>query len=218
MGAGLALTTAPLLWGAIRTSNSPLRPFLPKVTSGNVVARVPPRDAIEHRAVLLAHLDTNRCRLAWRSQAARHLEPLTFLTLGVLASMGLLTLAGALGGGPHWVTRILILPAGYVMGTIGTLWLDDRTLFTPGAHDNAASVAVALEVGARLADRGLEHTETWLAFTGAGETVQAGLYALLKHHRPELADATFIGMEGLGSGELVYVTTTTRPTRTCLSW
>jgi hypothetical protein len=206
IGAGLALTTAPSLWQTIRTSNNPLRPFLPQVTSRNVVARIEPRRETRQRAVLLAHLDTNRCRIAWQSAAVRFLEPLTYLTLAMLASLGLLYLAGALLGGPPWVPWVSLLPVGYVVGTVITLWKDDRTPYSPGAHDNAASVAVALEVGTCLAARPLNHTQVWLAFTGAEETDHAGLYALLRRHDSALRQAVFIGLEGLGSGDLVYLT------------
>ncbi len=58
LGAGLALSTAPLLWQVIRTSDSPLRPLLPKVTSRNVVTSIEPRGEPCQHAVLLAHLDT----------------------------------------------------------------------------------------------------------------------------------------------------------------
>jgi hypothetical protein len=204
-GAVLALTTAPLLWQTIRTSNSPLRPLLPQATSHNVVARVEPKGELRQHTVLLAHLDTNRCRLAWQSSMVRSVEPLTFLTLAVLASLGLLYLAGALLGGSWWWWASLV-PGAYVIGTVVTLWRDDRTPYTPGAHDNAASVAVALEVGTRLASQPLVHTQVWLAFTGAEETDHAGLYALLREHDSELHQATFLGLEGLGSGELVYLT------------
>jgi hypothetical protein len=206
VGAGLALTTAPLLWQTIRTSNSLLRPLLPKVTSHNVVARVEPRGETRQCAVLLAHLDTNRCRIAWQSSAVRFLEPLTYLTLAMLASLGLLYLVGALLGGPKWVWWVSLLPTGYIVGTVITLWKDDRVPYTPGAHDNAASVAVALEVGTRLAAQPLDHTQVWLAFTGAEETDHAGLYTLLRQHDSVLRQAAFIGLEGLGSGDLVYLT------------
>mgnify|MGYP001823216895 CR=1 FL=1 len=206
IGAVLALSTAPLLWQAIRTSNSPLRPVLPQVTSRNVVARVEPQDRIDQRVVILAHVDTNRCRIAWQSAAVRFVEPLTVLTLVLLAALGLLYLAGALLGGPAWVLWASLLPTAYVLGTVVTLWKDERTPYTPGAHDNAASVAVALEVAARLAVQPLDRTQVWLAFTGAEETDHAGLYALLRGHDALLRDAAFIGLEGLGSGELVYLT------------
>ena len=205
-GTGLALTTAPLLWQTIRTSNSPLRPFLPQVTSRNVVARVEPWGEIRQRAVLLAHLDTNRCRIAWQSSAVRFLEPLTYLTLAMLASLGLLYLVGALWGGLKWVWWASLLPMGYIIGTVITLWKDERVPYTPGAHDNAASVAVALDVGTRLATQPLDHTQVWLAFTGAEETDHAGLYALLGQYDSALRQAAFIGLEGLGSGDLVYLT------------
>jgi hypothetical protein len=206
VGAGLALATAPLLWQTIRTSRNPLRHLLPQVTSRNVVTRIEPRGEVRQRAVLLAHLDTNRCRIAWQSSAVHALEPLTYLTLAMLAWLGLLYLVGALLGGPPWVGWASLVPASYAVGTVITLWKDDRMPYTPGAHDNAASVAVALEVGTRLAARPLDRTQLWLAFTGAEETDHAGLYALLRRHGPLLHEAAFIGLEGLGSGELVYLT------------
>ena len=206
IGAALALSTAPLLWQTIRTSNNPLRPLLSQVTSRNVVTRVEPRGGLRQRVVILAHLDTNRCRTMWQSSTVRYLEPLAYLTLAVLASLGLLYLAGALLGGPAWVWWLSLLPAGYVAGTIVSLWQDDRTPYSCGAHDNAASVAVALEIGARLGAQPLDSTQVWLAFTGAEETDHAGLYALLRQHEPFLRRAAFIGLEGVGSGEIVYLT------------
>jgi hypothetical protein len=206
IGAGLALTTAPLLWQTIRTSSSPLRPLLPKVTSRNVMARIEPGGETRGHAVLLAHLDTNRCRFAWQSSAVRFVEPLAYLTLAMFAALGLLYLAGAFLDGPRWVWWASLLPTAYIAGTVITLWKDDRVPYSPGAHDNAASVAVALEVGARLAAQPLNGIQVWLAFTGAEETDHAGLYSLLRQHGPVLREADFIGLEGLGSGELVYLT------------
>jgi acetylornithine deacetylase/succinyl-diaminopimelate desuccinylase-like protein len=213
VAAALACTTAPLLWHTIRTSNNPLRPFLPKVTSRNVLTRIEPQGDLQQRAVILAHLDTNRCRLAWQSKVSRSLEPLTYLTLAMLSSLGALYLIGALLGGSQsivfgsgWVYLVSLIPAGYVVGMVITLLRDDRVPFSCGAHDNAASVAVALEIGARLAAQPLERTQVWLVFTGAEETDHAGLYTLLRCYGPALRSAAFIGLEGLGSGELVYLT------------
>jgi hypothetical protein len=204
-GAFLALPTAPLLWHTIRTSGRLLAPFLPRVPSGNVLARVAPRGPLRGRAVVLAHLDTNRSRLAWQAGAVRHLEPLAWLTLGVLASLGLLLLAGALLGGPCGIAWASIAPVTCVVGTLITLVRDDRTPYSPGALDNAGSVAVALELAARLAGQPLATIEVWVAFTGAEETDHAGLYALLREHRAELREADFVGLEGLGGGDLVYL-------------
>ncbi len=98
-----------------------------------------------------------------------------------------------------------LLPVGYALGSVVALVRDDRTPYTPGAHDNAAGVAVALELAARIAAQPLERTEVWLAFTGAEETDHAGLHALLRRDPSGLRDATFIGLEGVGSGEIVYL-------------
>lgn len=206
IAAGMALASAPLLWRAIRTSDNALRPLMPKVTSQNVVARVEPSGETRSRAVVLAHLDTNRCRMAWQSSMVRYLEPLTCLTLGVLASIGALYLAGALLGGLQWVWWLSLLPAAYVVGTLVTLWQDDRAPFTHGANDNASSVAVALQIAALLAKQPPAHTQVWLAFTGAEETDHEGLRTLLRLHGPELHQAAFIGLEGVGSGEIVFLT------------
>ncbi len=209
----MAASTAPLLWQTIRTSSNLLRPFLRKVPSGNVVTRIEPRSEPGTQAVILAHLDTNRCRLVWQSAGLRWLEPLTFLTFLMLGSLGLLYLAGAALADraqfswiERWIWASSLIPAAYVVGMVVTLRKDDRAEFSRGAHDNAASVAVALALSERLAARPPEHTRVWLAFTGAEETDHAGLYALLRLHGAALRDAAFIGLEGLGSGELVYLT------------
>jgi acetylornithine deacetylase/succinyl-diaminopimelate desuccinylase-like protein len=205
-GAAMALSTPLLLGQTIRTSSSPLSPLLPHVTSRNVVARIEPRRELRRRAVVLAHLDTNRCRLAWQSSAVRYVEPLTILTLSMLACLGLLYLVGALLGGPSWVWWASLLPALYVLGTVITLWKDEGTPYTPGAHDNAAGVAVGLELCARLAAHPLAGTEVWVAFTGAEETDHGGLHALLREHGQVLREAAFVGLEGVGSGQIVYLT------------
>jgi len=206
IGAALALSTPVLLWQTITNSNNVLRPFLPQVSSSHVIAKIEPRGAVRQRAVLLAHLDTNRCRFVWRTGMVRSLVPLTYLYFGVLAFLGLLYLAGALFNGPAWLWRVSLLPAAYLVGTIVTLWRDDRTPFSPGAHDNAASVAVSLELARRLVAQPLANTQVWLAYTGAEETDHAGLTTLLREHGAALRQAAFVDMEGVGGGEIVYLT------------
>ena len=98
-----------------------------------------------------------------------------------------------------------MFPAGYVLATAVALWRDDRTPYSPGAHDNAASVAVALDVAGTLLREPLDHTEVWLAFTGAEETDHGGLKTLLKDRRGEMKGAVFVDLEGVGSGEIVFL-------------
>jgi Zn-dependent M28 family amino/carboxypeptidase len=79
-----------------------------------------------------------------------------------------------------------------------------RYPYSPGANDNAASVAVNLGLAMQLSREPLETTEVWFAFTGAEEVDHRGLKVLLKEH-PELRDALFIDLEGVGGGELCYL-------------
>ncbi|MCS7285665.1 MAG: M28 family peptidase [Anaerolineae bacterium] len=202
----LSLSTPFMFWQVICHSDSLLRPLLPHVTSQNVISRIAPADSLRQRAVILAHLDTNRCRLAWSSAKVRFLEPLTWLTFFMLLSVGFLYLLGVLFGGAVWAWWLSLLPAGYIMGSIATLWWDWRAPFSPGAHDNASGVAVALEIAARFALQPLRWTEVWLVFTGAEETDHRGLKTFLRRYRPLMREAIFIDLEGVGSGELVYLT------------
>jgi len=205
MAAAIGLAAAPLLCRSILYSDSPLSPLLATRRSQNIVTQIHARRTPQNRAVLLAHLDTNRCRLAWQSSTVRYLEPLTWLTLAVLLSMGALYFAGAFLGAPIWPWWASMIPAAYVLATVVTLWRDDRTPFSPGAHDNAASVAVVLDAARVLLQSPLDHIEVWLAFTGAEETDHGGLKALLRDHGDEMRNALFVDLEGVGSGEIVYL-------------
>ena len=200
LGAGLSL------WQTIRNAVlNPLRILLPKVTSQNIEARIHPKGKRLRKVILLAHLDTNRCRLIWQSLVVSSLVPMTWLTLAVPICMSVLYFIGAMTGEMFWWWLSLPLAA-YELGALVTLLRDDRTPFSPGAHDNAASVAVALEVATHIVASPLNNTEVWLVFDGAEETDHAGIIDFLRRHGTELRKAYFIGLEGLGSGELVYLT------------
>ena len=207
LAAVLSLAAAWLLWQTIRNAPfNPLLALLPKVTSQNIEARLQPKNKPSRKVVLLAHLDTNRCRLVWQSLTVRNLEPMTWLTLSIPVCMGGLYLAGTLSLGSTWIWWASLPLVAYELGAIITLLRDDRTPYSPGAHDNAASVAVAMELAARLSTAALQNTEVWFLFDGAEETDHAGVIDFLRRHGDALQEASFIGMEGLGSGELVYLT------------
>ncbi len=193
------------LWQTIRNDINPLIVLLPKVASQNIEARLQPKNEAHKKVVLLAHLDTNKCRLVWQSMSIRALTPMTWLTLAIPFCMSALYLVGAITGKFFWWWASLPFAA-YQLGTIITLIRDDRVPYSPGAHDNAASVAVALEVAKRLSANPLQNTEVWFIFDGAEETDHAGTLDLLRRRGKELRDASFFGLEGLGSGEIVYLT------------
>jgi hypothetical protein len=193
------------LWQTIRNAFNPIEHLLPKVTSQNIEARLEPKNETRTKVVLLAHLDTNRCRLVWQSLSVHALTPMTWLTLAIPFCMSALYLAGAITGSMFWWWTSLPFVA-YQLGTIITLIRDDRVPYSPGAHDNAASVAVALEVAKRFASTPLQNAEVWFVFDGAEETDHAGTLDLLRRRGKDLREASFFGLEGLGSGDIVYLT------------
>jgi hypothetical protein len=206
LAALLALLVAPFMALTIRTSVNPLRVFLPKVTSPSVVGEIEPVGEVESQVVLLAHLDSNKCRLTWKPERLRSLEPLTYVTLLVQAFFGVLYLIGAMVGLRWSIWALSLLPGAYMLGMVITLVLDDRTPYSTGANDNASSVGVVLEVAEELCRGALASTRVWLAFTGAEETDHFGLRSILERHMQELRAALFIDLEGVGAGDLVYVT------------
>jgi len=73
------------------------------------------------------------------------------------------------------------------------------------AADNAAGVAVALQLADDLDDR-LDHFDLWVVLTGAQQPFALGMRAWLRLRRPELeAESTVIlNIDGLGDGPLHY--------------
>jgi hypothetical protein len=199
----LASLAAPLLWWAITRADSPFWFLLPRVTSRNVVAHIAPTGKTTQIVVVISHLDSNRCRLVWRAGKAGMIKAGSIATLIVYSVIGLLLLLGAatVWGWPYFAS----LPGAiYALATLIILFAEMRRPYSPGANDNAASVAVNLGLAMRLAREPLETTAVWCAFTGAEEVDHRGLKVLLKEH-PELCEAFFIDLEGVGGGELCYL-------------
>ena len=206
LAALLALLVAPFMALTIRTSVNPLRVFLPKVTSPSVLGKIEPVGKVDLQVVLLSHLDSNKCRLAWKPERLGSLEPLTYVTLLVQALFGVLYLAGAITGQRWSIWALSLLPGAYMLAIVIILVLDDRAPYSPGANDNASSVGVVLDIAQELSQQPLANTRVWLAFTGAEETDHFGLRSVLERHPQEMRPALFIDLEGVGAGDLVNVT------------
>jgi len=206
IAAFLALLVAPFMALTIRTSANPLRLLLPKVSSPTILGRIEPWGMPKHQVVLLSHLDTNRCRLTWKPEVLHRLEPLTYLTLGMQSLFGFLLLLGVINGHGLTFWFLALIPGVYMFAMIVTLVLDDQTPYSPGANDNASSVGVVLNLAERLAKQPLTSTRVWVAFTGAEETDHYGLRSILNAYPQEMRDSLFIDHEGVGGGEIIYIT------------
>jgi Zn-dependent M28 family amino/carboxypeptidase len=87
------------------------------------------------------------------------------------------------------------------LGAIGAMVDIARSGVSPGANDNAAAVAVLLQ----LARRRYEGVRVLLLSTGAEESNADGMEAWLRRNGPSLPrdSTTFVALETLGSGNLV---------------
>ena len=90
--------------------------------------------------------------------------------------------------------------------TLRQAWGEERHSFVAGANDNASAVACLLGLGAHLKRHPLQHTEVWLAFTGAEEVMCVGMHHFLDRYGADLRNAWFIDFEMVGADSIAYVT------------
>jgi len=188
-------------------NDHPVRRWLWRGDSQNVVGVIAPSGPVERRVALISYLDSARCPFWWRNSHRRRragcLALPTFLSLPVC---GVSFLLGAVTANTtfYWIAFVGLFPQ------IAALFVSLRAEHSPvgpGANHNAAGVGTLLALAGRLAATPLTHTEVWLAATGCRETGGDGVRALLQTHASTLSDATFIALEGVGVGErIVYLT------------
>ena len=77
-----------------------------------------------------------------------------------------------------------------------------RAPATPGAVSYAGALATLICAAAHLRD--LQHTEVWMIGVGAASSA-AGINDLLRRYPFEPQQTLFVGLDGIGSGELCYL-------------
>lgn len=176
---------------------SPLRLLLPVRTSQNVVAEGRAREAAHRKIIFVAHVDTHRTPLIWRS-------PGTFRAYRLLSSSGIagffgmavfmsvealaeMTIPAAL-----WAVAVVFVAAIFAMTLQAEL-----TPFTRGANDNASGVALALSLAEKYAQQPLHYSEPWFVFTGCEEVGAHGAFAFIKSNKPAIDRAIFIVLDNL---------------------
>jgi hypothetical protein len=195
-GAALNLAGAYLAWRAMSGLRQPLDRVAHQRPSANLIVRLPPSGERRRTMVLVGHTDTNRHRGTF-SQARRAMLPAS--STAALAFQ----LAGAAAQVAGMRRLALALAAGQLIG-LGLILADETGPFVDGANDNASAVACLLGLGAALQAAPLEHTEVWLAFTGAEEVGLVGMHVLLDHYGEQLREAYFLDFEMVGRGQLAY--------------
>ncbi len=225
LGGLTALAGGYFLWGATRIRRQPLTVLAPRRTSATLIVRMPPRSDRRQRLVLLGHVDANKDRLSFTPELKKTLLGLTTAMLGAAASNGIAQIAEALGAG-EGARRMRKGSAAFLAASLLLTMLDERGDYVHGANDNATAVACLLGLADQLRSTPLDHTEIWLAFTGAEEVGCMGAHALLDAYGDELRDAWFLDLEMVGTEEIAYVTrhsgfsllSTYRPDAASLAW
>ncbi len=205
LGGLIALASSYALWEAMRINKQPVTVLAPREQSADLIVRIPPTAAVKRRLVLLAHTDSNKHRASFAPQMKKWLPWLTTIGLAATATNSLAQFAESWGVGKgakkmRWGSVLALIVA------LALAIYDEQGTYVPGANDNASAVAVVLGLAARLKAAPLQHTEVWLAFTGAEESGCVGAHKLLDVYGALLRSAWFLDFEMVGSAEIAYVT------------
>jgi hypothetical protein len=177
--------------------------WMPRGMSQNVIVRIPPRQTPRRQVVFIAHLDSGIHRLSTDAQVVKQLPR----TLGGITLMALVGGVLTLLAGRHqrWRTlRTLIGSA--ALGGAALSIIDEMGPDTAGANGNASGVAALLGLAEVLHKQPLEHTEVMLAFTGCATATCIGADVLATQYGADWADALWIVVANVGTGELCWVT------------
>ncbi|MBN1486362.1 MAG: M20/M25/M40 family metallo-hydrolase [Anaerolineae bacterium] len=205
LGSALSLFSGYTLVQTARSGKQPLAALAPRNHSATLLVKIPPVNTPERKLVLLGHLDTNKNRHSFKPQWKKLLLGMMTFGIGATVSNGIAQLAAALGAGEGANKMRKASALAIALGLLVTLY-DEEGGYVDGANDNATAVACLLGLAAHLKENPLQHTEVWLAFTGAEEVGCVGAHALLDAYSAELRDAWFLDFEMVGTEEIAYVT------------
>lgn len=205
LAGALTFMSAASVWRLFSGQRSLLEVLEPKVTSANLIARIPAATERHQTLVFIGHVDSQKKQLLTEA----HVKPFmlrastTWLGLLLVNSLALFTQHTRL----KWLARIVQWVSAVMLGNVFQQALnEERHSYVAGANDNATAVACLLGLGEQFQANPLQHTEIWLAFTGAEEVLCTGLHHLLDTYGPELRDAWFVDFEMVGTNDIAYVT------------
>lgn len=204
LGGATALFSAYHLRQSMRAQRQSLTFLYPKRPTADLIVRIPANHETRQRVVLVGHTDTNKARATFAPSLKRFLPVTATSSLLLLLLNGLAQLAEAAGFKSARTAQRLT--AASLTGFLPLLLWDEKGRYVDGANDNATAVACLLGLGAHLKQRPLDHTEVWLAFTGAEEVGGLGLHALIAQYGSVLKDAWCLDIEMVGTHEIAYVT------------
>ncbi|MBI5668738.1 MAG: M28 family peptidase [Chloroflexi bacterium] len=205
VGGLLALHAAYSVHTTARSQRTLLAALAPMGPSATQVVRLPAAGEPRHKLVFIGHVDANKHRLSFSPSLKPFLKEATTAGIIGLALNGAIQLLRAVGPRQAFRTDYRLTLLG-ITGALAFLFADEQGPWVDGANDNATAVACLLGLAGYFKAHPLQHTDVWLAFTGAEEVGGLGTHALLDAYGDELQDAYFFDFELVGAGRLAYVT------------
>lgn len=186
--------------------NNLLRMLVPKGTSQNVHAVIPPSDDHQQDLILVGHLDTQRTPLFFGTHKYVKIYDtfttiifVTFLIQTVLYSLSIFF-------SWPWVWYASF-PTAICAILMITFFIEaEFSPFTPGANDNASAVGMVLTLAEELNKNPLKHTRVFAVCTGCEETQHYGMIAWYQRHLKTLKNPKAIVFELLGAAGPGYLT------------
>jgi hypothetical protein len=186
--------------------NNLFRLLVPKGTSQNVHAVIPPSGEHRRDLVLVGHVDSQRTPLIFRSPKwVKAYDRFTTIAFAAFIYQALLyTLAAVFQWPWAWLASI---PSAVCAAVLAAICIEaEATPFTAGANDNATAVGMVLTLAAELARRPLENTRVFAIVTGCEEVQHYGMIDFYRRHRAEMKEPRAVVFEMLGCAGPAWTT------------
>ncbi|MFZ5823419.1 MAG: M28 family peptidase [Bacillota bacterium] len=202
----LALLALAPLAGEMMGKNLDLDFYLPRVSSQNVIARLPARGDEQKTIVLTAHVDTQHATWLFHPRMVRHISTYLNIAYGSLAFMLLaLALRGLFPETP-WSMGVLAAAVGLLLAHLIFLLACALThTFINGANDNGTGTALALALAEHFAQDRLDGVRLHVVITGAEEVGTRGMKQFMRTADYDRNTTYFINLDNLGGGKLHYL-------------
>ncbi|MBW6474065.1 MAG: M28 family peptidase [Anaerolineaceae bacterium] len=186
--------------------NNLLRMLVPKGSSQNVHAVVPPSAEHKQDIILVGHLDTQRTPLFFRTPKYVKIYDkfttiifVTYLIQTILYSLSVFLFW-------PWVWYASIPTAMCAVLMISFFIEAEFSPFTAGANDNASAAGMVLTMAEELHKNPLKHTRVFAVCTGCEETQHYGMIAWYQQNLQLLKKPKAIVFELLGVAGPGYLT------------
>lgn len=183
-----------------------LRRLVPKGTSQNTVAVIPPAGEHQRDLVLMGHVDSHRSPLIFSSDRwLKAYGTFSTITFVCFAAQAVIYILGAFT--QWWWIWPASIPAAICAGLLAAMCIQaDCTPFSPGANDNATAAGLVLVLADHLRSAPLEGTRVWLVCSGCEEVQHYGSIDFFDRHRDEFHNPTAVVFESLGCDGPAWLT------------